>query len=306
MTGRRILYLAALLACGVFYLAYREWFAWFLLLGAVALPILSILLTLPAILSAGAEPELSGAVSQGDRVCLTLKSRRWFQPPALRSGLPVRNLLTGAEWTLQPGDELPTEHCGALLLAASRVRVYDCLGLFAFRQRRAADKILPVRPTERAMIRPPQPNRSLSSSWRPVTGGGFSEDHDLRLYRPGDELRRVHWKLSAKTGKLIVREPIEPRQDMTTLTLELNGSPEELDVKLGSLLWLSKHLIGQGIPHQLRCLSGRGVEVFAISSAGDVLTAMDALLAAPPAPPGAFIEQRTAGWRHHLGGAADE
>lgn len=37
-----------------------------------------------------------------------------------------------------------------------------------------------------------------------------SEIFDIRDYVPGDDIRTVHWKLSAKTGSLIVRQASDP------------------------------------------------------------------------------------------------
>lgn len=305
MTGRRILYLAALIGCTVFYLAYREWFAWFLLSGVIALPVFSILLTLPTILAARPEADIPAAVNQGTEIALKLTEPHWLQPPALYTGVPLRNMITEEEWTLSVGQPLPTGHCGALRVKCSQMRVYDYLGLFAFPMRKAKDVTMLVRPAEQPMDRPPQPNRSLSGAWV-AKPGSFSEDHELRQYRPGDDLHMAHWKLSAKTGKLIIREPIVPRQDMTGLDLELNGSPQELDIKLGRALWLSRHLVEQNIPHEIRCLTGRGTETFAVSTAKDAIAAIDSLLAAAPAPAGAQLERHYSGWHHHIGGGADE
>ena len=51
MAGRRIVYLATLLGCLVFYYFYREWFSWFALTLVFLLPFLSLALSLPAILT---------------------------------------------------------------------------------------------------------------------------------------------------------------------------------------------------------------------------------------------------------------
>ena len=36
------------------------------------------------------------------------------------------------------------------------------------------------------------------------------ETFPVRDYAPGDSLRQVHWKLSGKTGRLVVRDPARP------------------------------------------------------------------------------------------------
>ena len=42
------------------------------------------------------------------------------------------------------------------------------------------------------------------------TGYDLAEVYALREYAPGDSLRQMHWKLSSKLDKLVVREPSLP------------------------------------------------------------------------------------------------
>src|SRR5262249_56825539 len=46
-----------------------------------------------------------------------------------------------------------------------------------------------------------------------VTPGAQAELHGLRDYRPGDSPRAVHWRSSARRGRLLVREFEEPPGD---------------------------------------------------------------------------------------------
>ena len=88
-------------------------------------------------------------------------------------------------------------------------------------------------------------------SYHPKPGGGFSEIHDLREYRPGDSLHEIHWKLSAKSDKLIVREAEEPDLGLIVLSFDFSGTRTQLDSTLRQLLWLSGWLIDRGVPHQI-------------------------------------------------------
>ena len=88
-------------------------------------------------------------------------------------------------------------------------------------------------------------------SYHPKPGGGFSEIHDLREYRPGDSLHEIHWKLSAKTDKLIVREAEEPDRGLIVLSFDFSGSRAQLDSTLRQLLWLSGWLTEREVAHQI-------------------------------------------------------
>ena len=167
-------------------------------------------------------------------------------------------------------------------------------------------KLLLVRPVPVALEDPPDMSRYLVNAWKPKPGGGYSENHELRLYRPGDNLHQVHWKLSAKTGKMILREPMEAIRGLSKVTLLLRGTPGELDQKLGKLCWVSLYLLQKEVPHQIQCLTGRGMVDLDVSGQEDVLAALDVLLKAPVAEKTAQPEYGYASWRYHIGGDGDE
>jgi uncharacterized protein (DUF58 family) len=56
--------------------------------------------------------------------------------------------------------------------------------------------------------------------------------HALREYVPGDELRRVHWRSSARTGKLMVRQFEETRRSHLAVALSLNETEFANDAEL--------------------------------------------------------------------------
>lgn len=101
------------------------------------------------------------------------------------------------------------EFCGGYQLTVCSAWVSDYLGLF----------LLPVfrRGRMRLLVRPqPKPIEDLPGlppencvNWQP-SRSAYGESYELRPYRPGDSLNRVHWKLSAKTGALTVRRPRPP------------------------------------------------------------------------------------------------
>ncbi|MEX0776813.1 MAG: DUF58 domain-containing protein [Phycisphaeraceae bacterium] len=53
--------------------------------------------------------------------------------------------------------------------------------------------------------------------------GGSEEFFGLRQYRPGDNLRSIDWRHSAKTGQLICREMTQPSPPRIMLLLDLTG-----------------------------------------------------------------------------------
>jgi uncharacterized protein (DUF58 family) len=92
---------------------------------------------------------------------------------------------------------------------------------------------------------------------RPLRGA--ADIRSLREYVPGDELRHVHWRASARSGRLVVREYVDPVQPHCTVVLD-NGpgtlSPaafeEAVDVA-ASVLWAA---VGEG--HRVTLCTAEG------------------------------------------------
>ena len=305
MAGRRIAYCLGLLGCAGFYWAYREWFSWVLLVGVAALPWLSLLLSLPAMLTTRLRLRCPSRVMLGESATAEASAPCPVPQPGFRAGLSAENTLTGEKIRQKLGVPLPTGHCGKVMLALKRPRVFDYLGLFKLPLRRPEGCGLLVTPRPISIDPAPDTSRYRDTSLRPKAGG-FAENHDLRPYRPGDSLHQIHWKLSAKTDTLIFREPLEPVRGLAAVTLELRGTPEELDEKLGKLFWLGSYLLEQQIPHEIYCRTGRGLEAFQVDNDAALETALDAILSAPPARDAGEALCPGAAWQYHIGGGEHE
>jgi uncharacterized protein (DUF58 family) len=308
MAGRRIFYFIVLVGAFCFCVAYQKWLAWMLLFVLLALPVFSLVVSLPAMLTARLRLSVPEQVTVGQPVELTILSKCSLPTPPWRLKLRVERPLTGQRWAVREAGSLCTEHCGALIIQARKARICDYMGLIR----------IPVRlqPREqRILIRPrPVPVPELPSlegcvrqAWKPKPGGGFAENHELRLYRPGDSIQQIHWKLSAKTGKLILREPMEPVRGRVLVRMNLKGTPEQLDKWLGQLLWLGRELLDKDIHFQIQCLTGNGVEHWDVSSAETLNCALDALLSRPRSLDGSLRDMaENALWQYFIGGDGHE
>ena len=307
MAKRRFYYFLAVAGSLIFYGAYQQWFSWILLQVMVLFPWVSLLLSLGAIFRIRMEPAASSRIPMGTPEKLQLKVSCKSPQPPHRSKIRITKPLTGEHWILKPGDQLPTEHCGGLRAELHKPRVCDYLGLFCFRVRKAGGQTFVVLPEAVNMEVPPDLTRYLAQRWRPKPGGGYAENHEIRQFHPGDNLNQIHWKLSAKVGDLMLREPMEPERGLMLLTMDLCGTAHELDRKLGQLLWLSNWLLGHGMDFEIRVLTGNGMEGWSIRDEWDLQNAMETLLCAPFAPSGSIRDRSfTAAWRHHIGGEQGE
>lgn len=320
MFARRMLYLATLIGVVAFHLFYTEFDSYLLLAALLALPAISLAVSLPAMLGARITLSAPAMVQRGRKAELTVRltsgGRGSLPVGGARFRLVSHNRFTGAEpyparVYLAAGSAqtiripIDTAHCGCILHAAAHVRVLDHLGLIALPVRRCAAAATTVLPA----AAPPDPVPKLfdyaAYDLRPKPGGGFSEEHELRPYREGDAIVSVHWKLSSKLDSLIVREPMEPRIKPVLLTFELSGTPTALDAMLSELTWLSNRLSAHGLAHMLEWRDGAGrIHTERVTDERALETLLRRLLASPAAahalPPASVPP--TVGAYYHVGG----
>lgn len=100
----------------------------------------------------------------------------------------------------------------------------------------------------------------LDPGWRerPRRGHGAGL-HNLRPYRPGDDPRLIHWKTSARTGDLVLKELEDEDRPRLTLVLEdpPPGAPAAaVEADLGYAASLAAHAIRQGAAVALATAEG--------------------------------------------------
>lgn len=256
------------LAGGVaFRIAYIGWFSGFFLACLICLPVVNLVISLPAVLGCRLQLLAPAEVERGGELAWKIRGRSALGLPlhCIRVRVEAVNQMTAekhrfrTEFSL-PGDggaawiDIPTEHCGCLRGKIRSAWAADCLGLFWLPLRRKGTAEVFILPQWDRMEIFPLPEEE-TQTLRPRPGGGPSEDYDPRAYRPGDPLHAIHWKLSAKRDELITRETLEPERTLPMLTLDHFGSPEELDEILDRLMGTSRSLLAQGRPHRIAWLA---------------------------------------------------
>jgi hypothetical protein len=103
----------------------------------------------------------------------------------------------------------------------------DPLGFFRGTRSSPDAEAAVVLPRFTSLVAMRAPREVESSLATPRTGSGM-ELFGVREYRPGDSLRRIHWRSSARRGELVVREYEPP--GLHTLTLILDPAPPSADV----------------------------------------------------------------------------
>src|SRR5215471_7508952 len=118
------------------------------------------------------------------------------------------------------------DHRGKFTIGPLHVRVADAFGLAKVGSTAAPPVTLVVTPTVTTL-----PHTALAGSWlsnggtrASATAAAGEDDVVPRAYRDGDELRRVHWRSTARYGELMVRREEQQWRNRVVLFLDTRGS----------------------------------------------------------------------------------
>lgn len=118
-------------------------------------------------------------------------------------------------------------NCGNVAITVEKVRIYDYLSIFAWTVGKNFE-------TQNVLILPPLKEMYLGRDrWYNETsedsdrfslykkGDDPSEIFDVREFVDGDKIQRIHWKLSGKTGSLMVKEGSLPLTKVVNIFIDL-------------------------------------------------------------------------------------
>ena len=125
MWGRRIAYLLTLLGSLVFYGFYKEWLSWIAMMTIVFLPVLSLLISLPAMLTVKAALRCPKTVRMGVPARTALHFDCMFPIPPVKSRIRLHHSLTDQRFLGEPGEMIPTDHCGVMQVSFDELAVFD-------------------------------------------------------------------------------------------------------------------------------------------------------------------------------------
>jgi uncharacterized protein (DUF58 family) len=136
---------------------------------------------------------------------------------------------------------LKAQRWGAYLLGGLRVRAHDRFGVLLHEQRLEPAlplKVYPHAETLRALLRP-QETQVFAGNQVARTRGEGIEFADLRPFAPGDRLRRINWRASARRGTIWVNEAHPERNADVVIFLDTfaearGGGRGTLDLAVGA------------------------------------------------------------------------
>ncbi|GAB3813095.1 hypothetical protein GCM10028799_10300 [Kribbella italica] len=181
-----------------------------------------------------------------------------------RRQVPIRRLGPDSEATYRY--ELPTSRRGRIQVGPLTLERSDPLGLARNRTATGETAVLWVHPkrhpTRTVVAGRPRHHhigRTADDSLR-----GSADLRDVRPYVVGDEVRHLHWKASARTGQLMVRDYVDPDQPRLTVLLDTRTEPLpeatfEEAVEVAASILFAASMAG----HRCRLLTSAGTDLAA-------------------------------------------
>lgn len=199
-------------------------------------------------------------------VTAELRNEGFF--PALRVFVPiqVQNDLTGEqkqfEIVLSAGAKssrtseflLESGYCGRLSLRVDKLWIMDYFGFLPVKAALTASArttVLPdMFPSEVSLTPSPAVSDEGTESRR---GPDRSEVFQLREYRPGDDVRQIHWKLSSKLDELIWKEPSMPESRSLLIAWDkrVQAAPNAMDAMAEAVSSVCQGILHEGVPFEL-------------------------------------------------------
>lgn len=191
--------------------------------------------------------------------------------------------------------EIPTGYCGRMCIRLEELRVYDYLGVFARQIKSKGKSYVNVLPD----IYPMSVEVGMHTRNFPVdaeeydshrSGDDPSEIFQIREYRAGDSMQRIHWKMSAKADELMTKEYSQPVGCSVLLLFDLHHAqkqmigPGEMDRMLETAASLSYSLMLVGCIHYASWFEESSAKVRRVCVKGEeqVYEMIDLLMGAFP------------------------
>ncbi|HWQ42186.1 MAG TPA: DUF58 domain-containing protein [Desulfosporosinus sp.] len=302
MVRKRVEYGLLLFAVTLLHIFLVDYLSFFVFAFFLALPAVSLLITIFAGCGVTAVLEIkSASVQKKEALAFRLKVKNSsFMACRVSVKLVIRNELLQEEQTetlfITAGrtgqtveQVLSSQYCGKLDCCLTELRIYDYLGLFPFRPKtdQRQSRAVFVLPSLYPLTNIDRGSKVLQDAESDVfspskAGDDPSELFDIREYRNGDRLSRIHWKLSDRHDRLMVKDFGLPISTAVLLLFDLNGGSKELDGLLDTIHSVSCFLLENQIVHEMEwydSLHGCFVHT-RIAEQGDLNMALNAVLSA--------------------------
>lgn len=154
-----------------------------------------------------------------------------------------------------------SENCGYITAKINKIFVTDIFGAIPFKVSsekfsKGKTTVLPEMFSPTLILGSTVSEQTESESYSPDKKGyDYSETFQLREYVPGDNFRQIHWKLSEKLDRTVVREASLPISRSTLIFWDKisgeNVAPEEMDAMAEAVSSVAQSALDCGIEFTL-------------------------------------------------------
>ena len=282
-----VIYSVSLFSTFIFFLCYKMWVSWFCLIVLLIIPFIALAMCIAASRTFTFKSDSTGSCPIGDPAYIRIITggiASAFAFCRIRTVVTDRMAGTSRKVAIMVYDKglttipLDTTHCGSYSYRMTKLEIYDLFGFFHSTRYINKENEILVKPV------PSMPEvmpdmygfkaKSLRKAKQPNT-----EIYDIREYQAGDPVKSIHWKMSAKKDKLLVKEPLEEYGGHSRVLLKLTEDRDQLDLHLGQILFTSVFFIEHETPHKIRVIPPDRSEVsFDVESEADLERALAMIL----------------------------
>ena len=329
MWKRRIAWILLLIASATLYLFENDSPALALLAVLILLPVMSwALLKLSGrhlMITLANEENMNAGAGEGNEehtVSLTVSNPDLLPVPDAVVTVRCTNLRTGetdtyeirtsvfTRRTIQKKFNIKPCHAGRYEISADTVTLYDPLHLFSRKVWPASrvfitspPRLFPLPMTVTSSAAAMLESDRDMAAWR--RGNDPGEVRSIRDYVPGDPVKNIHWKLSDKTDKMLVKELGLTVTDQFLLILDtaadIGLNPEALDAIASVFASIATSLCMEDFDFSIGWTDpASGLPVFRkVANEADLIAATDDYLSVPATTRSAFeiIERGITGYR---------
>ena len=277
-----IIFFLVAVATGVFFVLYKDVIALILFLSVLLIPIILLIIHLISFLLTKIDVEIEeskASTKKPIKIIISIENKSPFSITHIRVDAKFKNRFFDTEHdcrfvissspfsTKKLKYEISSVHIGNIDFLLKKAVFYDYFSMFRFSKRINITKVVPIYPESVPVSVEVRPNNFFlgeADKFSKVKAGDDpSEVFNIREYIQGDKLNKIHWKLTSKTDKYMVKEYSLPVSDNIFIYLDLKCKDESeesllfIDSLIKSFFSISKEFINKGIIHYVGWYNSR-------------------------------------------------
>lgn len=275
MRARRALWIVLILLSLVVYVFHNDSGTRILLWAMILIPVLAAVFALLPVkkLEIGLRLSPASDYLHGRKASIRVKNKSFFPVIQGEAQLQIENRFTGetVQETQQvslPGKkeyetdmEMTSVCCGQIRCTLREMDLYDPFRLFCRKTKVEEQQYFTVMPSDYPMqvvvAQQTEQIRDGEQYSMLHAGNDPGETFQIREYRAGDPIRRIHWKLTEKSDRVMVRDFGLPVENEILLLLEtslppgMTADPEVMHALMSCYCSMASELVRKEIPVSL-------------------------------------------------------